>query len=328
MGITGTSKKKSLILIFAFVVFAVFITMPIYAVPALECDLDSGSCPVTRPINVFKMQFYSNSHAGINTSAYTNSVCCGVTEGGDLSVMNHSYSDMISNKCDPQTMGRVISISKNTNAHVAEYGFGINYENNICLSSTSGNISCEAKSSSCNADEQCLASFTDINNAHIGNCSEYATKICCKLIPNNVIIISTLPGDLDIRVGEIGMFVFNITNSGSQLDFFTLELSGTPSKIGYWSWFNNHRYDNNKNTISLTLESGKTINVAVLIFGGEANLNGVISVTIKSALTGGSTELLKNVRILYGAEGFFTETPEFGWSAYFLMAIIVAVFLL
>ena len=134
--------KKSILLFSIALILAVILITPTYAAPKFECKYRAINCPPDLPIVVFKMESSSNSHSGINTSVYNYSVCCGIKNGGDLSVMNYSYGAVGS--CNTLTMARVLSISRNDNAHVAEYGQGLNYENNICLSSTSGNLSCQS----------------------------------------------------------------------------------------------------------------------------------------------------------------------------------------
>ncbi|MBU4245570.1 MAG: hypothetical protein KKE71_00860 [Nanoarchaeota archaeon] len=313
-------------------VLAIILTTPTYAANNIDCSFSYSTtnpdCPGPQ-ILLFKGISDANSHAGVNTSdisEYPWKVCCKLTGGGNLRVMNYSYANRGS--CTSPTMGGVISISRNDNAHVADYGQGLNYQNNLCLSSTSGNISCVYQNgggSTCTGSGyKCIASITDDINAHVGKCGRHDRKICCKFSQG---YLPPLAGDLDMGVGETGMFVFNITNTLSDSDIYTIDLSGSPSKIGYWSWFNGHRYDDEKNNMSVTLKPGETAAFAVLVFGGEVG-SGTISVNIKSASTGETRQLTKSVVIRFANDGIFTDVPEFGWLWYIIIGIVAAIILI
>lgn len=342
------SMKKSIFLPTAIMVLAVILVAPAYAdSPKLRCDFESSCSQSQNEVAVLKIASYDRdhreytSHAGIYTSSYNTILCCKLTHHQDpnqnLSIVSYDYAHL--NNCNPDFMGRVISLSRDTNAHVAEYGQGAYYQNNLCLSSTAGNITCGyqmnagGKCTDDYAKYECLASISGANNAHIGECNDReggteSLKICCIFKKDSITSPPPFVSDLDIVVGETGMFVFNITNARSDPDIYALSLSGSPSKIGYWSWFSGHRYDREKNNMSVTLEPGETANFAVLVFGGEAMSSGSVTVNIKSALTGETTEILKPIAIRFANDGLFTDTPEFGWLWYGIIGIAAAVILL
>ena len=131
----------------------------------LSCTITTGACG---GVVVLKMQALSNSHAELNNqSNYSYKLCC---QGTD-----------ISNACTG-TYAVALKLSGNTNAHVEEGG-QTTYANSVCLSyaKTGGTITC-AYASDCatlGVSYVCLASISSATNGHIGECSAYATKVCC-----------------------------------------------------------------------------------------------------------------------------------------------------
>ncbi|VVB59622.1 Uncharacterised protein [uncultured archaeon] len=285
---------------------------------AFSCSVTNGPCNLPK-VTVFRMVNTINSHAG--TSAvltYPYKVCCSDLRQS-LAVSVLSTSD--ENNCNPIKQGRVISLSNIFNAHAEEYGLS-NYNNNICLSSSAGNLTC-AYRSSCASGEACLGSLAGDTNAHVGDCSAYQKKICCKLDYGPYVAFSG-PADVQVKVGEQSTLIITLTNSLRVPDTYYLELSATPSKLASWIWFNGHRYDNERMNTSVTVDPGKSIGVAIIVFGGEASTSGIMNLNIKSAANGLSTQTSKTISIVYGAEGAFVQTPEFGWLGYAVIGILAA----
>ncbi len=300
-------------------------------VSALDCTVTSGACSGTI---VFGMYNLTNSNAGLFTGTlYPYNVCC--TDPSHILTVS-VLTNAEENLCDPLKQGRILALYRENQSHAENYGYST-YGNNLCLSSNSGNITCEYRyQDNCNGGETCLASVSNltnsnITNAHVGDCSTsgYKMKICCKLIGGPSVVFEEPEGDLSIRVGEQGTILLKLTNSLNVPDTFTIGFSGTPSKIGYWSWFSGHRYDEQKMETSVTIGPEKSANVAIIVFGGEVSVSvSTIYVKVKSAATGMSTELSKNVYINYGPEGMFTQTPEFGWAEYMIIGLIGAFLLI
>ena len=132
------------------------------------CTITSDSCGGT---TVFKMSAVSNAHAELpGQGNYNNYVCCsGVAGLGTSCTGNYAT---------------VLKLSGITNAHV-EKGSLTNYENPVCLSVPTGStIVCNYASdcSSLGSDYTCLASISGNTSAHVGDCSAYATKVCCEIV--------------------------------------------------------------------------------------------------------------------------------------------------
>jgi hypothetical protein len=131
---------------------------------ALSCTI-STSC---NAITVFKISSLTNAHAELPTQTnYGYYVCC--NEAG------------LGNSCSG-TYTTVIKLSSTTNAHVEEKTY-TNYPISVCLSIANGNIDCQYANNNCNnlgSDYVCLASISSSTNAHVGECSAYPRKICCK----------------------------------------------------------------------------------------------------------------------------------------------------
>jgi len=131
----------------------------------LTCSITTDSCANT---SVFKMSATTNAHAELSDQVnYNNYACCsGVTGLGTSCSVNYDT---------------VLKLSNLTNAHV-EKSTEINYANSVCLSVPSGTtIVCDYASdcSSLGPDYACVASISGNTNAHVSNCTEYATKVCC-----------------------------------------------------------------------------------------------------------------------------------------------------
>ncbi len=134
---------------------------------ALNCSFNS--CP-SGGIQVLKMSASSNAHAGLpSQSSYSNYVCCAGING---------------TSCSGGTT--FLRLSATSGAHVQQISYS-SYSTNACLSPISGeSIDC-IYSTSCTYPYVCLASISGTTNAHVGNCSAYSTKVCCKAtaIENN-----------------------------------------------------------------------------------------------------------------------------------------------
>ena len=133
------------------------------------CGISVGSCGGT---TVFAISAASGGHAELpGRGNYNYYVCCsGIAGLGTSCTGNYAT---------------VLKLSGTTNAHV-EKGTLTNYGNSVCLSVPTGStIVCNYAShcSNLGPDYTCLASISGDTNAHVGNCSAYAIKVCCTIVP-------------------------------------------------------------------------------------------------------------------------------------------------
>ncbi len=155
---------------------------------ALSCTITStGSCSNTI---ILYASSNTNAHAqNISVATYPYGICC--SESGQS----------ITTTCNALAP-TFLKLYSTTNAHVEVFN-QTNYPINVCLGVTNRNVTCTYNTSSCSEGYTCLASIAsseisanNITNAHLGNCSDYPTKICCGYVNiapviSNVILIST-----------------------------------------------------------------------------------------------------------------------------------------
>jgi hypothetical protein len=130
----------------------------------LSCFVTNGLCS---GVTIFNMYDYLGNHAELSTqSNYPYKVCCSGTN--------------ISNSCSGTFHDTVLKLSGATNAH-AEKKTQSNYTgNDVCLSSSSLGVVCDY-GTSCSSDFTCLASISSDTDAHVGECSTYTNKVCCRV---------------------------------------------------------------------------------------------------------------------------------------------------
>jgi len=163
---------------------------------ALNCSYNY--CP-SGGIQVLKMSASSNAHAGLPSSSYANYICCSGISG---------------TSCSGGTP--FLKLSATSGAHVQQTSYS-SYSTSACLSPISGeSINC-IYSTSCTSPYVCLASISGATNAHVGNCSTYSTKVCCRTIITendpptcNYLQVNPPSGDVPLTV--------SFTASGSDSD--------------------------------------------------------------------------------------------------------------
>ena len=132
---------------------------------SLTCGIAVGSCPNT---SVFKMSATTNAHAEKpSQNNYNNYVCCSGVAG-------------LTNSCSGN-YDTVLKLSGITNAHVGKNTHS-DYANSVCLSAPTGSTIVCDYATDCSAlgpGYTCLVSISGDANAHVGNCTAYATKVCC-----------------------------------------------------------------------------------------------------------------------------------------------------
>jgi len=130
----------------------------------MTCTITS-SCAYT---SIFKMYATTNSHAELlNQANYNYYACCSGVAGLGTSCSG-SYDT-------------VLKLSGLTNAHV-EKNTQANYANSVCLSvPVTSSMVCDYATdcATLGPDYACVASISSDTNAHVSNCTEYATKVCC-----------------------------------------------------------------------------------------------------------------------------------------------------
>jgi hypothetical protein len=127
-------------------------------------DTTSESCSGTL---LLRLSDYSNAHAENSSQGiYDYAVCCTELYGGTLGT---TCLD------DPGKNISVIKLSNITNAHAGHSNVS-SYENTICLSNTA-NITM-GYDSDCSTFDTCLFSLSGNDNAHLGNCTAYNSKVC------------------------------------------------------------------------------------------------------------------------------------------------------
>ncbi|MEA1925092.1 MAG: PKD domain-containing protein [Candidatus Altiarchaeota archaeon] len=149
------------------------VTIMVSTQSSLSCTIRDNFCKADE-VRLFRMYDTSNSHAGTYAgSSYTYWVCCSIDEGSlDVNVRNGCLSGE----------GGVVSLFSDDNSHVNEYDGVGGYLNDICLSSTEGDISCDYGRCGVIGGE-CVASLAKASDSHIGDCSYNLNhQICCKLV--------------------------------------------------------------------------------------------------------------------------------------------------
>lgn len=151
----------------------------VYAQNDLTCYfIQSTTCPggTARLIGLENdTEGFNNAHAQNNShNTYNYSICCNVTDNASIT---------ISSTCPGNVT--VLNLNASTNSHV-EIGTNSNYSINVCLGSDWKYVQCSFPTDSCTPPEICLLSMagsegTNSSNAHVGNCSQYPQKVCCKL---------------------------------------------------------------------------------------------------------------------------------------------------
>jgi hypothetical protein len=197
--------NSRLAVIFTATVFANIFLSGAYA--AFTCSVEND-CP-TDYKDLFHMSSTSNAHAELNTqTAYDWKVCCAYTDPGGA-VIPGFIDSLCSGSYD-----EVLWLSAPTNAHV-ETDPPQYYSNSVCLSASSGMaVSCDYRTTSCNAGETCIASISAITNAHVADCSGYSTKVCCNVADATVPATTIDPNGHAWDANDIG-FSLDCSDTGS-----------------------------------------------------------------------------------------------------------------
>jgi len=148
------------------ILFLALIVSSHFVDTSLSCEVVT-TCSYT---DIFHISDETNAHAELsNNSDYNYKICCNDTEGLNIGA-----------SCSDEYF-ILLHLSNQTNAH-AELNNESNYnEFNVCINISSGGLkfNCGYKSN-CSGYDTCIASVSNSTNAHVGNCTDYSTKICCE----------------------------------------------------------------------------------------------------------------------------------------------------
>ena len=194
--------KKSLVMVFVFLLLVSFVNADLTG----DCIIEpEGDCSTERS-SVANLFFAdeTNSHVCFDTdgACYDYGLCC---PGNNLDF-----------RIVP--IGGHISLTNIMNSHVSNTGV---YSQKL---SFFGAGHCGIKENSCNDGEHCVFSMSHENNAHVGECSDYDWKFCCRGSSNvyylDITLDSSLCGgrfeddteaqDINVHVDE---YVNNITRN-------------------------------------------------------------------------------------------------------------------
>ncbi len=165
---TILNKRGNALSFFIFFILIFFISS--YVVDtALLCEVVTN-CNNT---DIFHISNKTNAHAELsNNSNYAYEICCNDTNGLNIGT-----------SCTGEHF-TLLHLSNQTNAHV-ELNNESNYNDfTVCINSSDGLFNCSYETS-CNNYDTCIASVSGSTNAHVGNCTDYTTKICCNITAAN-----------------------------------------------------------------------------------------------------------------------------------------------
>jgi len=192
-------------LIVSLIVVSIFVAQPAYA-GTLSCTVTTAAlCTGGTNTIILRMSGSTNAHAELpsqsNGNYAGNVVCCSGITG-------------LSNSCTAPS-AVVLRLAGTTNAHSEQNSqANANYTSNACISvPTGGTISVGYQATNCTGYDTTLGSMSGATNAHVGDGTQYATKICATGgVTSNPVPTTT----------SISPTSKNIGNSG-----FTLTINGT-----------------------------------------------------------------------------------------------------
>src|SRR3989344_869080 len=160
---------------FLLLIIIIFIYLKV-VIADLTCSISTTNSCSGNDIALLRLQNgdggYDNAQAQLanySGTKYTNTLCC-----------NSTSNPSLNNTCGTS----FLKLSNNTNAHVQNSSYS-NYDQIACISSTT-QPTCLTSSGSCPVNYVCLSSIAsstgnNATNAHLGSCSKYNLKVCCKV---------------------------------------------------------------------------------------------------------------------------------------------------
>ena len=265
---------------------------------AFSCEINSA-CTNEGDVTVFKISSqFSNAHAQLpDQSGYQYEICC-------------SGVDTLSNSCNGNSV-TTLRLSAQTNAHVQKSTF-TKYPYQACLSASDKYAVICDYSTGCSKlgkGYTCLASISSITNAHVGNCNQYPTKVCCTV---------GLRYDFDIRsveriTGVVGKEIelrVEINNIGVYSDSYTVSFGADLPNI----------IDISNPTVATgEVQSDELIFISTLIRPLVA-VDNVITITVQS---NNDPDLFKEIKIPLSS--YLFTLPEFGLLGFIQIIAIAGV---
>jgi len=269
---------------------------------SLSCSIVT-TCPHT---DIFHISNETNAHAELNNNSnYDHKICCNDTTGLNIgtSCTGEYYT--------------LLHLSNQTNAHVELNNESSYNEFSVCISSSDGLLNCSYESD-CDNSDACLASVSGSTNAHVGNCTDYTTKICCNITAANTppTIIANVTKPDNVYTNTDWMLNLTVTDPdvGDTLTAYTqfyVNNSAFGSIVSY-------EVINNTNTNVATLLSSNFFKGATLIaefWAGDGIAN-----TTKYNTTEATVQNSPPSQVILSYpennDSFFTNrTPRFNWTA-------------
>jgi hypothetical protein len=231
-GFYASAEGRIALVFFALIMFVLFLdlTESYY----LNCSfIATGSCSYSSNLSLLLVKNdssgYDDAHAqNVSVNTYPYSLCC-------------NSNATLGRNC---SQAKVLNISDVTNAHVQQTNYtGTSYPIQVCLSSPNRTINCSYFASSCGAGYGCIASmassetsYSNKSNAHIGSCSEYNMKICCR-INNPPVVTLSVPADNNITTNRTPFFNWTATDpdgdpiTGYEINITAFRASGSSTCI-------------------------------------------------------------------------------------------------
>jgi hypothetical protein len=164
--------------------------------PELTCSFSNGACPPDKPHSIMKLSSQTSGLAALpNSAAFTNNICCGLSNGYPLIQSTQPTTQGLIYTLTPDQKLSVVPISdagkteqylSNTNNHIECSAF----------TSQSGGILPQASSCESVGFEECLFSTSQPEHGNIADCNniqDLPVKMCCKVLPSGAPINPTCP---------------------------------------------------------------------------------------------------------------------------------------
>ncbi len=153
-------------------IIIVIFTLSVFSYEGFAGDaVDFGNNTCEDENIVYKLSSLNNAHVAVwsyNSNNYLD-VCFENDEG-------HECKDFNNDGINDNVVFRIYNNSgKPYNAHVEQKGMNSSGYVDLCF----GEVVC-SYNQSCSQGEECFGSISSVKNSHIGDCSVYEAKICCK----------------------------------------------------------------------------------------------------------------------------------------------------
>ena len=110
-------------------------------------------------------------HAALPSSGYEDKICCGYK----------NYIDICYNGSCGGGYETIVWLDKERNAHIDDGSEFPSDSPRIRMKGVYLPLTCNERDNNCDPNFTCLFSMSNLSNAHIGECSKYVKKKCCKL---------------------------------------------------------------------------------------------------------------------------------------------------